>query len=109
MYGLGDEARQGLQGGAQRIQAAFKGSQAGLKLLVLGVQLGHEVVHDILGLGQVCECVGLVIQLPLLNLHTPEPGGQVGRWGCAEAAVGSGVFHATHPTQSHLVGYAVGG
>lgn len=50
MYGLGDEARQGLQGGAQRIQAAFKGSQAGLKLLVLGVQLGHEVVHDILGL-----------------------------------------------------------
>lgn len=60
-------------------------------------------------LGQVCECVGLVIQLPLLNLHTPEPGGQVGRWGCAEAAVGSGVFHATHPTQSHLVGCAVGG
>lgn len=50
MYGLGDEARQGLQGGAQRIQAAFEGSQAGLKVLVLGVQLGHEVVHGILGL-----------------------------------------------------------
>lgn len=49
-YGLGNEARQGLQGGAQRIQAAFEGSQAGLKLLVLGVQLGHEVVHDILRL-----------------------------------------------------------
>lgn len=47
---MGDEARQGLQGGAQRIQAAFEGSQAGLKLLVLGVQLGHEVIHDILGL-----------------------------------------------------------
>lgn len=25
-------------------------------------------------LGQVSECVGLVVQLPLLNLHTPEPG-----------------------------------
>lgn len=50
MYGLGDEARQGLQGGAQRIQAAFQGSQAGLQVLVLGVQLGHEVVHGILGL-----------------------------------------------------------
>ena len=47
---MGNEARQGLQGGAQRIQAAFEGSQAGLKLLVLGVQLGHEVVHDILRL-----------------------------------------------------------
>lgn len=41
---MGDEAGQGLQGGAQGIQAAFEGSQAGLKLLVLGVQLGHEVV-----------------------------------------------------------------
>ena len=49
---MGDETRQGLQGGAQCIQAAFKGSQAGLKLLVLGVQLGHEVVHDILGLSE---------------------------------------------------------
>lgn len=47
---MGDEAGQGLQGGAQGIQAAFEGSQAGLKLLVLGVQLGHEVVQDILGL-----------------------------------------------------------
>ena len=47
---MGDKAGQGLQGGAQCIQAAFKGSQAGLKLLVLGVQLGHEVVQDILGL-----------------------------------------------------------
>lgn len=49
---MGDEARQGLQGDTQCIQAAFKGSQAGLKLLVLGVQLGHEVVHDILGLSE---------------------------------------------------------
>lgn len=47
---MGDEARQGLQGGAQRVQAAFERSQAGLKVLVLGVQLGHEVVHGILGL-----------------------------------------------------------
>lgn len=50
VYGLGNEAGQGLQGSAQHIQTAFKGSQAGLQLLVLGVQLGHEVVHDILGL-----------------------------------------------------------
>lgn len=47
---MGDEAGQGLQGGAQRIQAALKGGQAGLELLVLGVQLGHEVIQDILGL-----------------------------------------------------------
>ena len=49
---MGDEARQGLQGDTQCVQAAFKGSQAGLKLLVLGVQLGREVVHDILGLSE---------------------------------------------------------
>lgn len=47
---MGDEDRQGLQGGAQRIQAAFEGSQAGLKVLVLGMQFGHEVIHGILGL-----------------------------------------------------------
>lgn len=49
-YGLGDEAGQGLQGGAQGVQAALEGSQAGLELLVLGMQLGHEVAHGILGL-----------------------------------------------------------
>ena len=47
---MGDEAGYGLQGGAQCIQATFEGSQADLKFLVLGMQLGHEVVHDILGL-----------------------------------------------------------
>lgn len=47
---MGNEAGQGLQGGAQHIQAAFKGSQAGFKVLVLGMQFRHEVVHGILGL-----------------------------------------------------------
>lgn len=31
---------------------------------------GPHLAH----LGQLCECVGLVVQLSLLNLHTPEPG-----------------------------------
>lgn len=84
-YGLGDEAGQGLQRGTQRIQAAFQRGQTSLQLLVLSVQLRYKVIHDVLGLGQVGKRVSLVVQLPLLDLHTPE------RW-CFRTRAWSGFF-----------------
>lgn len=45
---MGNEVGQGLQGGAQSVQAALQGGQACLQLLLLGLKLRHHLIRDAL-------------------------------------------------------------
>lgn len=47
---MGDEARQGVNTEAQGIDLALQGADALLQVLVALLELGHQVVHDVLGL-----------------------------------------------------------